>query len=181
MSVLRQEVDRMQSIVEEFLDFSRPLVPLALTDLALDELVHEVVRLHEGSALERRVTMSVEAPRAVSLRADRRKIRQVLINVLQNALDASPAEGVVTVRVEAAAEGRVRVRVIDAGSGLDSGLAERLFEAGVTSKEHGSGIGLVVARSLARQHGGELTLANGPQRGAIAELVLPRNARGAEP
>jgi signal transduction histidine kinase len=61
----------------------------------------------------------------------------------------------------------------DRGAGIDPGIAGNLFEPGVTTKEHGSGIGLVVARSLARQHSGELTLRSRSGGGALAELTLP--------
>ena len=172
IAVLRKEVDRMQGILEEFLNFSRPLVPLALSELSLAELAREVVRLHEGSALERGVRITVACSGDVRLRGDPRKLRQVLINLLQNALDASPRDSAVMVRVEGDAE-RARVAVLDRGMGIPPEFGERVFEAGVTDKEHGSGLGLVVARSLARQHGGELTLSNGSEGGAIAELTLP--------
>jgi signal transduction histidine kinase len=69
----------------------------------------------------------------------------------------------------------VQVAVIDQGPGLPAQLDERVFEAGVTSKEHGSGIGLVVARSLARQHGGDVELAAGTATGVVASLRLPHS------
>ncbi len=176
VAVLRQEVDRMQAILEEFLNFSRPLVPLSLVDVDLAELAREVARLHEGSALERGVELALEADE-VHLRADMRKIRQVLINLLQNALDASPSGTTITLSV-ASQGARVRLTVRDRGPGIAAALLERVFDAGVTQKEHGSGLGLALARSLARQHGGELSLRNHPQGGAIAELTLPREPPG---
>lgn len=177
-SVLRGEVDRMQTILEEFLNFSRPLVPLSLAPTDLGALASDVVRLHEGSALERGVQLALEADGAAPLACDQRKIRQVLINLVQNALDASPAGGTVIVRVAQNAHD-LSVAVVDQGPGLLPQLGERVFEAGVTSKEQGSGIGLVVARSLARQHGGDVDLTHGQTGGIIALLRLPRTPQGA--
>lgn len=179
MTVLREEVVRMQTILDEFLNFSRPLVPLTLTELDLAELAREVLELHEGSASEREVTLSLEQRGAVHTRGDARKIRQILINLLQNALEASPRGGSVEVLVEGRGES-CRVSVRDRGPGVPEELRDRLFEVGVTTKEHGSGIGLVVARSLARQHGGELALKSAAASGALLLLTLPREPTGVE-
>jgi signal transduction histidine kinase len=173
LAVLRREVDRMQGILEEFLNFSRPLVPLSLSEVELGQLARDVARLHEGTAAERTVSIAIESDRAVWLRCDPRKVRQVLINLVQNALDASAKRDTVELRIERSDEGG-RILVSDRGAGVDQEIADRVFEAGVTTKEHGSGLGLAVARSLARQHGGTLTLENRDEGGCTATLWLPK-------
>jgi signal transduction histidine kinase len=178
MSVLRREVDRLQAILDEFLSHSRPLVPLDEEPVHLCELISEVLELHEGVARQRGVRLV--APIAeVGVRCDPRKIKRVLINLVQNAIEAS-ARGT-EVRVELEHEdGGARVRVIDEGSGLGPGAGERLFTVGFTTKEEGSGIGLALARGLARQHGGELTLEDRTEgRGCVATLTLPDSPEGA--
>jgi two-component system sensor histidine kinase HydH len=181
MRVLRGEVDRMQAILEEFLTLSRPLVPLSVTRTDLRELVRDVLRLYEGHAGERGVTLELEAADEALLRCDSRKVRQVLINLFQNALEASPRASTVTVRVSRTAE-RMSVSVSDRGPGLAPEVEGRVFEPFVTSKEEGSGIGLVVARSLARQHGGEVRLSpRSDGRGLTAELQLPFEPPGVQP
>lgn len=177
MTVLRGEVDRMQSILEEFLTLARPLVPLVVADTDLRELCREVLRLHEGSAHERGVRMELEGS-AAKLQCDPRKVRLVLINLLQNALEASPRGGRVTLKIEPAGE-QLRVLVVDQGPGLPADLLERVFEPGATQKAQGSGIGLVVARSLARQHGGDVALHGGEHGGLVAALALPQVPRDA--
>jgi two-component system, NtrC family, sensor histidine kinase HydH len=179
MGVLRGEVERMQRILEEFLTLSRPLVPLLVAQTDLRELARDVLRLHEGLAQERGVRLEL-AGEPVPLRCDPRKVRQALINLLQNALDASPRGGVVTLRLEQAAH-EARALVIDQGAGLSAERIERVFDAGVTDKEHGFGIGLVVARSIARQHGGDVSLRGGEAGGLVAALALPREPRGVNP
>lgn len=172
LGVLRREADRMETILEELLNFSRPLLPLAMEDVDLAELVQDVAKLHEATAAELRIPIEVHASTAVEVRCDPRKVRQVVINLVQNALDASAPGAPVQLTVY---KGRSvsQVRVADRGTGLDSAVAERIFDPGVTTKEHGSGLGLVVARGLARQHGGELLLANRDGGGTVAELTLP--------
>ena len=177
LAVLRHEVDRMQAILDEFLNFSRPLVPLALGDHDAGELCREVAALHEGLAHERGVELEVQAASPAMARCDPRKVKQVLINLVQNALDASPADSVVSLAATAAPGGGARVVVADRGRGLDPVLGRQVFDPGVTTKAQGSGLGLTIARALARQHGGDLLLSSREGGGTEAVLLLP----GGEP
>jgi signal transduction histidine kinase len=171
LRVLRREIDRMQTVLEEFLNFSRPLVPLSLAQCDLRALVGEVLVLHEGLARQKNVRLVLDGP-AAEARCDPNKVKQVLINLVQNALDASPEGDELQVSVASGADDVV-VAVEDEGPGIDGELAD-VFQPGITSKSGGSGIGLTIARALARQHGGELTLARRDGKGIRAELRLPR-------
>jgi signal transduction histidine kinase len=172
VSMLRREVDRMQTTLEEFLNFSRPLVPLAQEPVELDCFVYEIAELLEGLAVERGVRLAVARRAALAVRCDPRKVRQIIVNLLKNAIEATPPGHAVELRIEEAGS-HACVLVLDEGPGISSKLGERVFDAGVTSKAEGSGIGLPIARSLARQHGGELTLEPRPRGGTVARLRLP--------
>lgn len=170
LRVLRREIDRMQDALEEFLNFSRPLVPLSLKQCDVAELAHDVVLLHEGLARQRGVRLVSETV-PVSVSCDPRKVQQILLNLIQNALEASPPNTEIALRTSER-KGVAVVEVLDSGPGLDPSLGD-VFSPGTTSKSGGAGIGLTIARALARQHGGELTLVAGERRGARAELTLP--------
>lgn len=175
LTVLRREVDRMQGVLDEFLNFSRPLVPLALGDSDVGAICRDVAALHEGMALERGVELAVQAG-AIPVRCDPRKVKQVLMNLVQNALEASAPGGEVTLTAAPLAGGGARVRVLDRGRGVDPSLGESIFSPGVTTKPNGSGLGLAIARSLARQHGGELSVAARAGGGTVGELILAATA-----
>jgi len=173
LEVMRAEIDRMQGILEELLNYSRPVVPLELRPLAVREVLVEVRTLHEGMALSRDVSLAPLASTDVVVACDVRKVRQILVNVLQNAIEASPQGGTVAIALRHEGTSAI-IDVDDDGAGLDPSVRGALFEVGATTKPKGSGIGLAIARGLARQHGGELTLENRPGRaGCRARLTLP--------
>jgi signal transduction histidine kinase len=169
VAVLRREIERMQTILDEFLNFSRPLGPLTREAVDLVELSRAVADLHEGMCREAGVTVDVRSPGVVSVPCDSRKVKQILINLLQNAIEASPPRSRIEIEV---GEGG-RIRVLDRGAGLPASMSGRVFEAGATTKPKGNGLGLTVARALARQHGGEVSLADRPGGGCLAEVRLP--------
>jgi len=180
MGVLLGEVQRMGHILDEFLNFSRPTEGLQTAAVPIARLVADVCALHEADAAQRQVRLVSEVRTPATLLADARKLKQVLVNLIQNALEASPPGGVV--QLGASDEGDdVVFEVRDEGPGLDPAIAHRLFEVGATSKPTGTGLGLVIARGIAEQHGGRLTLEDRRDRGGcVARLVIPRSA-GASP
>ncbi len=174
LEVLEREVARMRDTLDEFLNFSRPLGDLTLETLGVLEMMRELTLLHDGLTEGRRiaVVMPPRDPGAVS--GDRRKLQQALINLLQNAIDATPDGGRIE-WVAAADDDAIELGVADSGPGIDGAIQERLANgSGATTKPGGSGIGLQVARTIAEQHGGSLVIQNGPEGGCRAVLRLPK-------
>jgi signal transduction histidine kinase len=172
LEVMRREIARMVNVLDEFRNFSRPLSGLSLKPTPLLTVLEEVVGLGEGSAGPGPVDWSVTGDAAVTVVCDPRKVKQALLNLVQNSLEAMGGTGRVGVglRVEG---GRALVVIQDSGPGLAEAVADRLFTPGVTTKDQGTGIGLVVARSVAEQHGGSLTMRNLAAGGCEAVLSLP--------
>jgi two-component system, NtrC family, sensor histidine kinase HydH len=173
MGVLVGEVKRMGATLDEFLNFSRPATGLSTRPLRPAELLAEVAQLHEGLAQQRRIAL-VRAPGdCAEVRGDARKVKQVLVNLVQNALDATPRGGRITLRTEAGPADSALLVVEDTGPGLAPEVRKRLFQPGATTKTGGSGLGLTIARAIAEQHGGSLVLADRPGGGCRATLTLP--------
>jgi signal transduction histidine kinase len=113
----------------------------------------------------------------VPLEADAGQPRQVVLNLVLNALDAVPEGGVVSLQVRRRASGAgggwLILRVADTGPGLPAGLGARVFEPFVSTKETGLGLGLSVCKRIVKAHGGEITAANRPEGGAVFTVRLP--------
>lgn len=147
------EVNRINHIVSEFTEFAR-MPPPKPAPVDLVDLARQVVSLHGNLGKPLRFTHQP----CPAVRADREQIVQVLTNLLQNALDAvaSSAEPLVAVHVGPAANERVRVSVLDNGSGVPQELRERLFLPYATTKLSGTGLGLAIAQRLVVEHAGEI-------------------------
>ena len=182
LQVMQHEILRMEETLQEFLTFSRPLSPLSQESVDLCHLCEQVVSLHEGTAYARGVDVTIDAVGPVKALCDPRKVKQILINLLQNALEVAPVNTSVAIHLTVQTDGQACLEMRDDGPGLSAEVEARLFQAGVTTKERGTGLGLALARGLARQHGGDLRLENRPEGGCLATLVLPTmQATNAEP
>jgi signal transduction histidine kinase len=175
MGVLVDEVKRMGTILDEFLNFSRPADDLAKRSVDPSDVVAKVVSIHEALAAERAVELDAAIATRVPITCDPRKLEQVLVNLVQNAIDASDAGTRVTVRTACDAGEHV-FRVEDRGAGLEDAVRGRLFTAGATTKVAGSGLGLTIARAIVEQHGGTLSLREREGGGCVAEVRLPSSA-----
>jgi two-component system, NtrC family, sensor histidine kinase HydH len=176
LEVMQREIARMGEVLEGFRNFTRPLSGLHLARTDLASLARDVLQLHEGIAARRGIQQELAAS-PTWIECDPAKLRQALINLVQNALEAAPQGGRVVVRVgawsQAAGPSGARLEVQDSGPGLSPEVRSHLFEPGFTTKPEGSGIGLLVARSIALQHGGSLELSDAASGGGLAVLQLP--------
>ena len=172
--MLGKEVARMRQTLDDLLNFSRPLGDLTIIELDPNALLRELTMLHEGIARARGVNIINPDNAVEPFPCDARKVQQALVNLLQNALEATPGGG--TVRWVARHEyDRLLLGVEDTGPGVDPAIIKRVVNPGVTTKGDGSGIGLTVARTIAEQHGGTLILENMAEGGfrALLSLSLP--------
>ncbi len=171
--VVTSEVERLALLVDQLRMLSGPqrFAP-APTDAGktLDDVLALLRRTFEHRGLH--VEKTGEAPPAL---VDPRALKQALLNLLLNAIEASPRGG--TVHVALAAGERVRISVSDEGPGVPAEVRARLFQPFTTTKEGGTGLGLALARRVAKEHGGSLDLVASPLRGPGGGA--PASAQGA--
>lgn len=174
LSIVAAEADRLQQIVEGFLSFSRGLDDLKVAPTKPFELARELALLLETRAADHGVSLDVVGGADVTLNADGRKLRQALLNLVLNAMQASPKGGVVKVDVSRGGMcGGVKIRVSDQGSGMTADVLDRIRKPYFTTKEGGSGLGVAVARGLIEQHGGLLHYESAPGHGTTVTIELP--------
>jgi signal transduction histidine kinase len=167
---IRDEVKRLEAVLRQFLELARPVgEERQPTELAA--LGAEVLELLRPEAESRGVRLAPVQGTATVL-ADREAVRRSVINLIRNAIEASPAGGRVGVIVDRVAE-HGRIRIHDEGPGIDPDAPTRAFEAFVTTKAGGAGLGLSLVKRVAEEHGGSCDLVNRPEGGAEARLVLP--------
>jgi signal transduction histidine kinase len=168
---IRSEVRRLDAVLHQFLELSSPVGDeRSTTDLG--ELAREVRGLLlEEAALEGVTIQPVDGGGFADV--DRESIRRGLINLVHNAVEASPRGSSIGVRV-AEEDGGVTIRVLDRGSGFDEENAAQLFDAFVTTRAGGTGLGLAQVKRIAEEHGGRCGLAAREGGGTEAVLWMPR-------
>jgi signal transduction histidine kinase len=176
LAIVASEADRLQSIVDGFLSFSRGLDDLKLSGVRPHEMARELAVLLESRAAEAGVTLEVSGDSTLMIEGDARKLRQVLLNLVLNAIQASPRGSAVgvTVRVEA---GEARIVVHDDGEGMTPDVLDRIRKPYFTTREGGTGLGVAVARGLVEQHGGRLEFLSTPGKGTTVLIALPLKAK----
>jgi two-component system nitrogen regulation sensor histidine kinase NtrY len=179
-TIVRQVSD-IGRMVDEFSSFARMPAPVMRNE-DLVELVRQTVFLQRNARSE--ISFETELPdHPVKLPLDQRQVGQALTNLLQNAVDAihgrDPARelppGRIVVRVQEG-DGRAAIVVEDNGKGLPAENRDRLTEPYVTTRSKGTGLGLAIVKKIMEDHGGELTLADRPEGGAIVTLIFSMNA-----
>ena len=170
-----QQVESMKSMVNAFSDYARsPRMELEALDV--NELVRDVVELYRDSDGTTRVCAELDGP-VPPLRADAGRLRQVLHNLVRNALDASEGDDgtvVVSTRsVQDAARNYVDVCVHDHGPGFPTDILDRVFEPYVTTKPKGTGLGLAIVKKIVEEHGGLVWADNNGGTGASVTMRFP--------
>jgi signal transduction histidine kinase len=173
LRVIEQEVRRIESSLQTFLDFARPSrTERRLVDL--QEVLGAVAGLVRGRAEKQRVAVRVETPPGqIPILAYPGQFRQVFMNLALNALDAMPAGGTLALRVRESNPGRLEVEVADTGPGIPREMLPRLFQPFASTKDTGLGLGLTISRRIVEDHGGTLDAENRPGGGASFFVRLP--------
>ncbi|MFQ5843687.1 MAG: nitrogen regulation protein NR(II) [Planctomycetota bacterium] len=168
LGVMREEIERLNEIIKNYLSLSK-LANASFEKLDLNQLVAEFVEeAEEGPAAVRMRLCRGKVP----IRADRNMIRRVLVNLMQNAKDATPEGGRIVFGTRRLTD-KVKLTVTDTGTGIPEEVRPHLFQPFFSTKERGTGLGLYLIREIARAHEGEVSLDPMNGKGTRATIHLP--------
>jgi signal transduction histidine kinase len=176
---ISEELNRLDRIVTDFLQFARPSEP-ELTRVPAERILQEVGDFMKPQLQPSGIELKLEILQPAWIAADTHQLKQVLINLIQNAADSIGKNGRITLRLKlghASFAGKVRpaavVSVQDNGKGIPPSVQKRLFDPFFTTKEEGTGLGLPIAARIVEKHGGLLNYRTEVNRGTIFQIVLP--------
>ena len=176
IDLVRQECDRLQKLLGDFLDFARQ-ESLTLEPGSLNVEVEQLLDFFSIRAQEAGVDIvRYLDPELPAVRLDRETFRSAVLNLLINAVQAMEGGGQLVVRTRAAGLG-VLLELIDTGPGMDAETLGKVFRAFYTTKQGGSGLGLPTARKIVEAHGGTIDVESAPGRGTKVTIWLPAPPR----
>jgi signal transduction histidine kinase len=177
--VIRNEIDRLNRIVTDFLQLARPAEP-RVVPIAAEPLLREMRQLFVPQCEKQKIELKVETVDGARLLADPQQMKQVLINLIQNAADSIEMDGTITLRARPDKSllaknftETVVIEVEDTGPGIPPAVQRRLFDPFFSTKEGGTGLGLSIAAQIVNNHGGKLEFQTQPSAGTKFAIVLP--------
>ena len=172
IDVARSEVNRLDSIVTQFLRAIRPSRP-QLRPENINAIVEEAVRFFMPEIQDRDIVVEQELRSDLPLlQLDRDQMKQAFYNVIKNSLEAMKRRGTLRIRTDRD-DTHVLITFVDSGGGMSAENLSRVFEPYFTTKPSGTGLGLLIVRRIVREHGGELSIESGQDKGLTLMIRLP--------
>ena len=174
IEVIAREIQRLDNVVKTFLSFNKP-IELQSSPVDLSELVREVITLVAVDANEKGIQVSTNFDGTAWVNGDRDLLKQAILNVVINALEAMHAGGRLTVKTERAAA-EFHVVIADSGGGIPPEVQDKIFNLYFTTKDRGSGIGLAMTFRVVQLHSGTIDFVSDQGRGTTFRLCFPELA-----
>lgn len=178
LSVVLKEIDSINRVIQQLLDFSRPRQS-QWQQVLLNSLIEETLILVQTSGVQARIAFNVEQDKGLpAIVADRELLKQVILNILINAVQAISTRGEIRIRTWQYSATQQAVMIEDNGCGIDIALQKKIFDPFFTTKASGTGLGLALSQRIINAHQGDIRVASIPGCGATFTLILPINPQG---
>ncbi|WNS76443.1 PAS domain S-box protein [Bacillus sp. DTU_2020_1000418_1_SI_GHA_SEK_038] len=173
LEIMLSEIDSIEKIIQEFLSLSKPQASkLAPTDI--NELLQYVITLINTRAKLKNIAIVQESDSELPIiHCDEHQIKQVFVNILQNAVEAMENGGVIQIQTMRSESDNIRFRIIDQGCGISEDRIKSIGEPFYSTKEKGTGLGLMISHKIVQEHGGTLSLESTINKGTIVDVILP--------
>jgi two-component system NtrC family sensor kinase len=178
---IMNQVDRSREITHNLLDFARKREPV-LQKVQLNRLIEDMARLVEKEAKNKNIVLSrAYAPDLPVVTSDPPLLRQVILNLLNNASQAIGRDGRITITTARLPDQEIMITVQDSGPGIPPAILPKIFDPFFTTKPQGqgTGLGLAICHGIIQKLGGRITAASEPGQGAVFTMVLPQQANTA--
>jgi len=175
LRMVQRETERCSAIVRNLLEFARQR-PLTLKEIDVNAPLEEALSVAANQMTIQGVKLEKVLGEGLTVQADLGQIRQAILNVALNAIEAMPKGGSLKITSRAAADGGVEVEVADNGPGIPPEIMAKVFDPFFTTKEKGTGLGLSVVFGIVQRHGGKLDVQSEVGKGTTMTLRLPRVA-----
>ncbi|WP_196210369.1 two-component system sensor histidine kinase AtoS [Citrobacter sp. Res13-Sevr-PEB04-36] len=175
LSVVLNEIDSINKVIQQLLDFSRPRQS-QWQQVQLNALIEETLILVQTSGIQARIAFTTELDANLpAIVADRELLKQVILNILINAVQAIGARGEIRIRTWQYTVSQQAVMIEDNGSGIDTAIQKKIFDPFFTTKASGTGLGLALSQRIINAHQGDIHVTSMPGCGATFTLILPLN------
>ena len=173
VSIIGEEIRRLDDVVQGFLRFSRP-EELQLEPVRVAAMLGDIADVVRPQAAQHGIGVEIEASDGLAIQADRAMVRQALLNLSLNAIDAMASGGRLMLRAHAVEDQQVQIDVADTGIGIRPEHLSKIFDLYFTTREQGSGLGLSMVYRTVQLHDGTIEVESSPGHGATFRLRLPR-------
>lgn len=178
LSVVLKEIDSINRVIQQLLDFSRPRQS-QWQQVLLNSLIEETLILVQTSGVQARIAFNFKQDKELpAIVADRELLKQVILNILINAVQAISTCGEIRIRTLSYSTTQQAVIIEDNGCGIDIALQKKIFDPFFTTKASGTGLGLALSQRIINAHQGDIHVASMPGCGATFTLILPINPQG---
>lgn len=170
--IMTQEIERMNEIVGELMLFGKPKSK-EYELYNIEEIILYVIQIVEQSASKQEIVIQTDFPNPLpKITCDEKQMKQVFLNLIKNSIEAMPSGGNIFVQT-VANKGEIHIRITDTGCGIPESKIPKLKEAFYTTKEHGTGLGLMITSKFIEEHEGNLRFESSVGIGTTVEVLLP--------
>ena len=175
-AIIKKEIDRMEDIINRFLDFARPAEP-KFESVNINQILSEAVNLIK-TRIKNEIVIRTKYEKFSSISGDSNQLRQVFLNMLINSIEAMPDGGNITITTNMIAlldsqKRLLKITIEDTGYGIKADLIKYIFDPFFTTKDLGTGMGLAIAFTVIEQHGGMIEVESELSKGTAFVIYLP--------